>query len=181
MLGFCALVVSAEAARAEVIDQANNQFYPTASFSILTGYGEGQSFRPSLDGIDFVRLRLYRMSDYMPAPVDMVLDLHHESRDTPAIATTPAITLDGPGEHLVTFEFSSTVALVPGNTYLFIVRYVGWLHNWGIGCGLNWYADGQLIAMWGNPELYDAWFEEGITGNTPIEPDSWGRTKALYR
>lgn len=181
-VGFGAIAALSSSASAEVIDQANDQYPPTSYHSIFTGYGEGQSFRPTLDLVDFIRICVMRMGFLYTGPVTFVIDLHHESRLSPVIATTAPVIVDGADPIYATFLFAAPVTLIPGDTYVFIVRYTAGTDNWGIGAhNLNPYPYGQLIATWGNPELYDAWFQEGTGGSSAVTVGDWASIKAEYR
>ncbi len=181
-LVIAALLGLGESAQAEVIDQANDQYMCCSYFfGILTGHAEGQSFIPTLSGVDFVRFYLKKLTGQLPAIVDLVVDLHHETPTSPVLATSAPVRVQGPYTLFVQFIFPSTVPLVPGDTYVFMLRYVGGTAGWGLGATGDYYPRGQLIGTLGSPHLYDAWFQEGLDGPIGVESSSWGQIRSLYR
>jgi hypothetical protein len=180
LAGLLLLAVPPREAFGQTLDQYHSGFTPSGWYSILTEYGQGQSFRPALDHVDFVRLAISATG--LPAhQVTFVVDLHAGSPTTARIATSEPVVIGGGGPDVRTFSFAAPVPVVPGDPYCLMIRMTAGTSNFFLGIGGDGYPLGQLISRWA-PDAYrlDAWFEEGVL-EVPAESGTWGRIKHTYR
>lgn len=180
---FAGLAISASprAAVAQVVDQSNGAGTPGSMASISTGYGEGQTFRPTFDRIDYAQFAIGVVGFGIGAPGTLVATIHHGVRTNPALAESPPVPVSGTSVQFPIFLFDPPVTLVPGDTYSLVLRVGSGTENWGLGMTQNTYALGEMIASFGTPQLYDAWFREGTQAPVPAITGTWGRIKAEYR
>lgn len=143
----------------------------------LPAYGEGgtmqaftapwgQSFTPTLSGIDFIRLMFNdgNLTDGLGAAIH--LELLSGSISGTLIGTTPPITMPNQFRGTASFFFPSTVSLSPGVKYYFqpILDSGG---TWNIESGSYFYPGGNAYnngAISGGGQL---WFREGIVVPEP--------------
>src|SRR5688572_15257611 len=111
------------------------------SVNVLSNQPVGQSFRPALGSLDFVRL--YFINGGVGGSA--YLNLRSNSIDGPIIATSQSVTLPDAYKGYSNFFFPSSVPLVAGDVYVFqpvILSGTGWLLNYHNGFG---YAQGAAI------------------------------------
>ena len=161
----CCSVTSLPGAPTKLIDQYN--FAPRAGTN--GGATFGQSFIPTLPGIDYIEVLMG--GHYDVVTVD-ILDglIGFDGLDGPVIGTSNPLLIDtypSGGHQTIHFDFPSTVSLTPGNTYVFRLQTPG-----GIG-GISWsgdsYSRGQyLIENYATSafQLQDTIFEEGMIVDT---------------
>jgi hypothetical protein len=162
---FCCSVANVQATPTKVIDQYNTG--PRVGTN--GGATFGQSFIPTLPGIDYVEVLMGGHGDIVT--VDILNGLiGMDGLDGPVIGTSipiPVNTLATGTHQIIHFDFPSTVGLTPGNTYVFRLQT-----PLGIG-GISWsdnsYSRGQyLIENYATSEfrLQDTIFEEGMIVDT---------------
>ena len=176
-----ALLAPAQSAFSQVVDQSNGVGVPGSLHSLLTGYGEGQTFRPTLDRIDYAQFAIGRLGFGNGDPGTLFATIHHGARTNPALAQSPPVPVSGTNMLFPIFLFDPPVPLVPGDSYSLVLHIASGTENWGIGTTQDTYARGQLIATYGDAQLYDAWFREGTMAPVPSATLTWGRVKAAYR
>jgi hypothetical protein len=166
-------------ARGYVIDQANQTIpIPTPYWAIPTDVSAGQEFVPAMDSIDHAEFLTKRMGSGT-TPTELVVELYSESVTGVLLGTTGTVSVDSDYAQLTLFEFPSGVALVPGNTYVLILRELHGV-DWGMGYSGDEYPSGSMIRNAVPYEEADAWFREGVTPGTPVTKASWAGIKALY-
>jgi len=120
------------------------------------GYGDGESFTPTLSSVGFLRL--------MVAPIGsnqgglIYCHLRSGSIYGRIIGTTASVQLADTFSGPLNLEFASPVTLTPGTTYYFepVVD-----HSWSMGIGQYNYSGGSGFLA-GTPEAWNLWFREGI-------------------
>jgi hypothetical protein len=125
----------------------------------------GQSFSPSLSGIDFIMLGFYDGQPGNGIGATVFVNLRSGSIGGPVLASTAPITmrdsfgLAAPG--VTNLFFGATIALIPGHAYYFEpVVQSGDL--WGVSSGPYGYPGGSTF-LGGAPFVgSDYWFREGI-------------------
>ncbi len=170
------MAIQSQARGGQIVDQQNSPPPPSAagtfSSSIEFFSPIGQSFTPSLSGLDFVSVLMMDVGS--PNAGTFVAEIH-QGTDGALLATSQQDTLPigfGDGTRFgmdVDFNFSHRVALTPGDLYSFIIRDT----NPGAGDnfflsgteGFDSYPRGQEIEF-GQVSTglnYDLFFREGIT------------------
>lgn len=161
-------VARLHAAPTEVVDQANTG--PLRGTN--GGSSFGQSFTPTLSGIDYIEILMGGDEDVVTVSIlDGVIGF--DGLGGPVIGVSDPTLVDtidiGPYQ-IIRFDFASTVSLVPGNTY------VAWLQSprgiGGIGYTDNSYSGGQYLAHGYATTSYtqdhDMIFEEGMMVSNPV-------------
>jgi hypothetical protein len=154
-----------------IIDQSNSIDNPRGTNGGGPGWAYyGQSFTPALTGLDFVQFKLVG-SNEDSSPVSMVVDILSGVSGTNGMegavlaASAPVSVVSAlDGYAIYTFNFASTVSLVPGQVY--VARVSSLAGNFGIMItASDVYAGGQYLLS-SEPYLYtnfyDAIFAEGM-------------------
>lgn len=128
---------------------------------IQTAAPYGQSFKPALTAVDFIRLKLKDNDSTTGAGATLVIQLHADSIFGTVVGTTAPVTLPNGFAGTVSFLFGTTVPLVAGSDYVFepVVQ-----------SGEPWNADAREYNYPGGTAFYqglalpgsDLWFREGI-------------------
>ncbi len=126
----------------------------------------GQSFTPSLSGIDFIRLELNDSTPAGTLGTTWFLNLHSDTIHGPILGTTATVGLPGGFTGAVNFFFPSTIPLTPGTSYWFDLNSPdgGAWHvvdgTFNYPGGISWAGD---LARPGA----DYWFREGLVVPEP--------------
>jgi hypothetical protein len=159
-----------------ILDQTNT--VTLVELGNIVNFGPvGQSFTPTLTSLNFVNLMtaaaVHQGNSFLPYTLEV--DIHSQSIFGTILGTSEPITVQpvcciGPKfakPVLTPFQFSTPVALVPGDLYVIQVLAVS--EEALVGWAGNTYAGGTMIANGSVQPDNDLWFEEGIA--TP-EPDT---------
>ena len=126
----------------------------------------GQSFTPTLAGIDFIRLELNDASASGTLSSTWFLNLHSDSIHGPVLGTTATVVLPGGFTGAADFYFPSTIPLTPGTSYWFDLNSPDG-GNWHVIAGVFNYPGGY---GWAQDTAYlfsDYWFREGLVVPEP--------------
>ena len=177
---FCLLALETLPVRAQgtlVFDQqsATNDNFANFSRLVITYKSIGQSFTPTLSGIDFVRLRMTSASPLSPGAtlsgaVYVNLWAGGISNGVLLAATAPVnINLSLPFASVVyaNFLFSSSVSLTPGTTYFLQPVELPQVQIFDFGIFAppfngNPYPGGTAFFNATASPFYDLWFREGV-------------------
>jgi hypothetical protein len=123
--------------------------------------GGGQSFTPSLNGIDFIRLLLLDANPSNGLGATLYVNLRTNSITGPILASTASVALPDSFDGVVNFFFTNTVPLSPGRLYYFedVVRFGD---QWRDMNGEYNYPGGMAFALGVASPGADYWFREGI-------------------
>jgi hypothetical protein len=123
--------------------------------------GLGQSFTPSLTGVDFIRLLLLDGSPSNGVGATLSMNLRTNSITGPILATTASVALPDSFDGVVNFFFTNTVPLSPGTLYYFepVVRFGD---AWKAMNGEYNYPGGMVFALGQPNPAVDFWFREGL-------------------
>jgi len=132
-----------------------------AGYSIQDASQSGQSFTPSLAGVDFVRLNLNDDNTTNGLGATLYLKLRQSNMGGTILGTTSPVTLTNGFAGPVSFFFPSTVALSPSQPYAFeVVVQSG--DNWN-ALAAEYFYDGGTSFYRGLPiSGSDLWFREGV-------------------
>jgi hypothetical protein len=121
----------------------------------------GQSFTPTLNSIDFIRLKMTDNNEINNLGVTLYLNLRAESISGPILSTSPILALPNGFTGTVNFLLPASVSLTPGVPYFFepIVQS-GDL--WTVSTGEFNYPGGSVFANGVSASGSDFWFREGI-------------------
>jgi hypothetical protein len=121
----------------------------------------GQSFTPSLSGIDFIRLKLNDGNALDGLGATVYLNLTSDSITGTVIGVTAPVTMPNLFTGTPTFLFSNTVPVSPGVTYFFepILQSGG---TWYIDSGEYRYHGGTAWDGGVAQPMSQFWFREGI-------------------
>jgi hypothetical protein len=122
----------------------------------------GQAFRPTLPGIDFVRLMVGDRLSGNGVGATLSLTLRDGSPGGLVLSSTDPVGLVDGFKGIAHFAFPSTVSLTPGETYVFETSITSDSDWWGINSWAYGYDGG--MGYWNgvpNPAS-DLWFREGI-------------------
>jgi len=171
------LAASISSANADTIFDQTNTGTPETFSATLTFGPIGQSFTPTLTSLNFVNLMTAAavLQGSALQPYTLEVDIHSQSIFGTILGTSEPITVQpvcciGPKfakPVLTPFQFSTPVALVPGDLYVIQVFAVS--EDALVGSTGNTYAGGTMIANGSVQPESDLWFQEGIA--TP-EPDT---------
>jgi hypothetical protein len=172
------VVAAAGQARADqIIDQQNGPPPGNASVSIPFGAPLGQSFTPSLTGIDFATFQIF---DFGAGVAGTYQAEVRSGINGPLLGTSASVALPaGTGGFssdtgaTIEFDFPSTIALTPGTTFsLMLVRVDSSSNFAAIGqAGTGTYAGGAAITSPAIPfPPGDFFFSEGIIVAAVPEP-----------
>lgn len=121
----------------------------------------GQSFTPTLAGIDFVRLKFDDGAVGDGQGATLYLNLRSGSIGGTILGSTVLVNMPDGFTGTQTFFFPGTVGLTPGTTY-YLELAVQSAFNWHVDAGPYNYVGGEAFAN-GNPwPAADYWFREGI-------------------
>jgi len=151
-----------DAAPTKVIDQQNAG--PITGTNGGTSFG--QSFTPTLPGIDYMEILMGGDKDIVTIDIlGGVIGL--DGLGGPVIGTSNPTLVDTLATHvhqIIHFDFPSTVSLIPGNTYVFRLQTP--LGIGGISYTDNSYSGGQYLAKNYATSSYvrdhDTFFQEGM-------------------
>jgi hypothetical protein len=122
----------------------------------------GQSFTPSLFGVDFIRLKMDDGNLNDAAGASIYINLRANSISGPILGSTDPVAMPSLFAGNPTFFFPATVAVTPGVVYYFEPIVEAGSGNWNIISGPYNYAGGSRWAA-GAPVLAsDLWFREGL-------------------
>jgi PEP-CTERM motif len=124
----------------------------------------GQSFQPTLNAVDFIRIYVYggALGDGT-----LLINLRSDSIAGTILASTALVTVSATTAGFVNFLFDNPVPVTPGLTYYFqpVVVSGG---GWGINQSLFYhYSGGMLFANGVGSPNQDLWFREGIVVPEP--------------
>jgi hypothetical protein len=121
----------------------------------------GQSFKPGLSAVGFIRLKLYDNTSGNGVGATFIVNLRTNSITGAVLASTIAVTLPDGFTNAVDFFFPVPVPLAPGTNYFFEpVVQSGDL--WKIDAGPYNYPGGTAISQGIAISGSDLWFREGI-------------------
>lgn len=159
------LAPGAQAGPITIIDQQN----PGPAAGTSGGINFGQSFTPTLPGIDAIEILMAGDNDTVAVQIlDGVAGF--DGLGGPVIATSnPVVVNIPPGHQIIHFDFPGTVNLIPGQTYVARLFTPGGID--GVSLTLNnEYSRGQFLsegfAIGFFPTTYDMIFTEGL--HTPV-------------
>lgn len=157
-----------------VIDQAN--VVPVSLYESIQYFRPiGQSFIPSLPGLDAVELWTEDFDWNNGYGVDLYVNVREGNIHGPILGTSHTLSLPDNFHGVTHFSFPSLVSLRPGKVHVIEVVAVNgdqWvlLSNWSVGSQGgpsdtyprgNWILNGQELP--GN----DLWFQEGLASTVP--------------
>lgn len=141
------------------IEGLNGEF----SVNIISSQPVGQSFTPSLNAVDFVRLHFENLGIGGSAYVN----LRAGSITGSIVAASSPVSLPDQFHGYTDFLFSTSVSVTPGIEYFFqpiVQSGTGWfLDSWN-GFG---YSGGAAILLGDVVNGHDFWFREGIVVPEP--------------
>jgi hypothetical protein len=150
--------------------QSSDEFHPgNGGIDIQLEQPTGQSFRPSLNQVGFVRLEVFDRHINNGLGATLYVNLRSDSITGPIIGSTIPISFpDNFGvwsNDFVTFFFTSPVHVQPGVTYFF-QPVVQSGDSWFCNQNLFNYSGGSEY-IYGSPSSGDYWFREGIVVPEP--------------
>jgi hypothetical protein len=168
------LVVFPGASQADhVIDQQFGTTSGTGGTNIVNGSPMGESFTPTLSGIDFATFRFTDFGNQAGTFGTYVVQLHAGINGmllgTSASVAIPAGFggLFGASGAPVEFDFSSTLPLTPGSTYSLILARTDASSQFGAIYTGSGYAGGSFISQGNASRATNLIFSEGINV-TPV-------------
>jgi hypothetical protein len=120
----------------------------------------GQSFTPSLPGINFIRLKFQDSSIIDGVGATIYLNLRSDSITGPILGTTDPVTMPNGFTGTQNFFLPSTITLTPQNTYYFDLVLQS-AQAWYVDIESFNYSGGTAFAR-GAPAGADYWFREGL-------------------
>lgn len=153
------------AGAAMIVDQSNTgQSTEAVDVGVGSTYNPaGQSFTPTLGGLDFVT---FQMLNTTPASGTFTVSvLRGAGTSGTVLGTSRATTLAVGGPETVLFEFAARVALTPGSQYTLLLTPIATAPGPGynyLTFGPDSYAGGSGFAQGQSTFPYDAIFGEGI-------------------
>jgi hypothetical protein len=126
----------------------------------------GQSFTPSLSGIDFIRLSIAdgNLTDGLGST--WFLNLHSDSITGPILGTTASVDLPDTFAGAANFYFPSTIPLTPGTSYFFDINSPDG-GTWYIFIAAFNYPGGNAWGRNQSLDFTDYWFREGLVVPEP--------------
>jgi len=122
----------------------------------------GQSFTPSLSGIDIVRLYLFDAGGGNGIGATIRVNIRSGAINGSTLGTTTPVTMGDSTGGFVDFLFPTTVLLTPGaNYYLQPIVDAGG-DPWGVNKGRYGYSGGAAYYQAAASDTEDLWFREGI-------------------
>jgi len=164
---FACAIGAAQAQGTLVYDQesSNDEAYPITGLPIQVYGSVGQSFTPSLPGVEFVRLKLKDIYPGNALGATLVVNLRSTAINGPVIGTTTPVVLSDGFAGSMSFFFASPVTVVP-NTMYFFQTSVQSGDYWGITTMSNTpgdnYPGGMMFGGLTPAPAGDLWFREGI-------------------
>jgi PEP-CTERM motif len=159
------IVAEANADPIKIIDQQNLGPFAGTSGGVIFG----QSFTPTLPGIDAIEFLMAGDNDIV---VVQILDgvVGFDGLGGPVIAISNPVVVNTPGFHqTIHFDFTTTVSLVPGQTYVARLFTPGGIE--GVSLTDDVYGGGQFLAQGfaiGRIPSFDMIFTEGLHTNTAV-------------
>lgn len=168
----CLIVLAASAVASEIIDQSQTSLNMVRSIPYFSPLG--QSFIPALTGVDFVELK---MSDTDTAVEDgqAFVRLRDTLISGAIIGTSEVVPLQngfnvgdpnstsaGGTAVVVRFDFSTTVPVTPGHTYVLEVEAPTGFFGVGYQTVTNPYPNGTMFSDGATQTTSDLWFREGL-------------------
>lgn len=148
--------------------------------SILFYSPIGQEFVPALSVLDVVEFWISSLSS-PDGPADAVVRVRRGSGGEilgESMVTTVPADHDAP----VRFDFTTPVALVPGETHFLEVVHAGGPGNILLSAGDgDPYPPGHLYLHGVANPSGDYWFRTGAQVSTPVHKTTWGELKGRYR
>jgi hypothetical protein len=119
----------------------------------------GQTFTPSLNSIEFVRLSI---TSYANVPSTLRLELFATPTSSASLATSTSVTVASTHQVFADFYFTTPLAVIPGNTYFLHPESV--VGTFGVAKYKYDYSGGAAYLSYlnGAPNVEDYWFREGI-------------------
>jgi hypothetical protein len=127
----------------------------------------GQSFTPTLSGIDFIRLNLNDNNPNNSAGATLYLNLRSNSISGTILATTAPVTLTNAFTGPVSFFLPTTTSLTPSSSYVFEIVAVSGSDPWNAIAGELNYPGGFVYANGFPAFASDLWFREGMVVPEP--------------
>ncbi|HEV2208222.1 MAG TPA: PEP-CTERM sorting domain-containing protein [Verrucomicrobiae bacterium] len=122
----------------------------------------GQSFTPTLSGINFIRLNFNDGNPNDGLGTSVYLNLRANSFTGTTLGTSDSVAMPNGFTGVEDFSFSSTIPLTPGTTYFFeIVETPSWV-PWNFANGSYDYAGGYAYYRGSPAGGSDLWFREGL-------------------
>lgn len=119
----------------------------------------GQTFTPSLTGIDFIRLKFNDADLLDGLGATIYLDLRANSLTGSVLGVTMPVTIGNAFRGVTNFFFPNTIALTPGDMYCFQVFVTG--GPWNVDVASYGYIGGFRYSQ-GGATGGDFWFREGL-------------------
>jgi hypothetical protein len=122
----------------------------------------GQSFTPSLSGIDFIRLKLDDNTPGDGGGAAIYVNLRSDSISGTILGTTATVSMRDGFRGNTNFLFGTTILLTPGVTYYLEPLIVPGSGPWNAVISEYLYPGGSYI-VGGSPVFQsDLWFREGV-------------------
>ena len=165
---FACAIGAAQAQGTLVYDQesSNDEAYPITGLPIQVYGSVGQSFTPSLPGVEFVRLKLKDIYPGNALGATLVVNLRSTAINGPVIGTTTPVVLSDGFAGSMSFFFASPVTVVPNTTYYFQTSVQSG-DDWGITVIGDTYPGGVIYGGLQPFTGNDLWFREGIVVPEP--------------
>ncbi len=141
-------------------ESSTNQVPPGYGSQLYGLQPTGQSFTPSLSGINFVRLMFDDGADGDGHGASVYLNLRSQSLNGPILGATPLVNMPDGFHGAQDFFFPNTIAITPGTTYCFEL-VVPSAFNWLTDVGPFNYPGGTAFANGFAWAAADYWFREG--------------------
>jgi hypothetical protein len=153
--------------------------------NIITLGPMGQEFVPEFTAVNRVEFQVFDFGELDGLGATVVVMIRIGAILGPVLGTSVPVHLPDLHEGVVEFDFAEDVPLVPGELYvmeIFVLEGSNFMLVYDSSPGGQRYPFGRLITWAGPSETVDAWFREGIVwGGTPVESETWGAIKGLYR
>lgn len=139
--------------------------------AFLTNQIVGQSFKPTLNAIDFVSLQFYDGNPTVVLGATVFVNLWSGSisNGAPLSSTAPVFMPNDFGrggintKGYTNFFFTTSVTLTPGATYFLQPVLQSGEQNWTALAGFMFgYTGGSVIVGGVNQPTFDLWFREGV-------------------
>ena len=151
-----------------IFDQQSSATSANAFAGIImqNSYPLGQSFTPTLTGIDFVQLAFRDKNIGNNLGATVFMNVRSDSITGTILGTTAPVSMPdgfgaGPNAAIATFFFASTVSLQPETLY-YLEPIVQSGDQWVICDGEYFYFRGTEIGLGTSFPASDLWFREGI-------------------
>lgn len=146
----------------------------TGGVIIQNAQPTGQSFRPTLSQVGFVRLELFDANNNNGLGATLYVNLRSGSLTGPIIGSSAPVTLpNGFGSVLsnqfVNFFFADPVPVQPNATYFF-EPVVQSGDSWWVDGAILSYSRGSGYTFGSDTTVWDYWFREGVVVPEPSIP-----------